>query len=64
MKKEYTIKIIGGGTREDIAEALRLIASAMDGKGDHPSQSDEDINGAQWNDCALQTEVFEKANNH
>jgi hypothetical protein len=54
----YDIKIIGGGTREEMAEALRLIATALDGKGEYPSQSDENIDGAEWNDCHLQTDTF------
>lgn len=55
---EYSIKITGEGTREDIAKALRLIADAVH----HPhSKGDglnvEDLDGAEWEDCTLMTEI-------
>ncbi len=52
------LRITGEGTRQDIAIALRLIASAFDGNGGHNQQVLEDIDGAQWNDCTLQTELL------
>lgn len=55
---EYKIKITGGGTRKEIAKALRLIADGIY----HPtSRGDglniEDIDGAEWEDCTLMTEI-------
>lgn len=57
---EYTIRISGSGTREDIAKALRVVADAIH----HPtSKGDglniEDIDGAEWEDSTLMTEINE-----
>ena len=51
---KYSIKITGEGTREEIAKALLLIAAAIDGD---KQQDLEDIDGAEWNDCLLLTEM-------
>jgi hypothetical protein len=55
MKYEMTIK--GYNTREGLAFALRLIATALDGTGEYPKQDDADIDGASWNDCTVETEL-------
>ena len=52
------IKITGEGTREDIANALIKIANAIN----HPTTraedyNIEDIDGAEWEDCTLLTEI-------
>ncbi|HNU14051.1 MAG TPA: hypothetical protein PKI55_06280 [Chitinophagaceae bacterium] len=57
--QEYNIKITGSGTRQDIAKALRLIADAIyhpHSKGD--GLNIEDIDGAQWEDSTLMTEIY------
>ena len=46
-----TIKITGGGTRKDISKALVLIAARL------ADTSIEDLDGCEWNDCTLMTEV-------
>lgn len=54
---EYKIVITGNGTRESIAKGLRLIATALDGTGEFPMQAIGEINGAEWNDCSLTSEI-------
>lgn len=45
------IKITGGGSRKEISDALTLIAKSI-------LESDlEDIDGAEWEDCTLMTEI-------
>lgn len=56
-EKVYELKIEGGGTREEMAKALRLIATALDGRGKYPQQPDENIEGGEWNDCTLRTHL-------
>jgi hypothetical protein len=51
----YNIKVEGGGTKEDIAQALTLIAAQL--RNDTP---DEDLLGAQFNDCTLEVTRFTK----
>ena len=56
----YNIKITGGGSREDIAKALRQIADAIHhptSMGHGKNMADEMIDGAEWEDCALLTEL-------
>ena len=54
-EENLVIKIEGAGTREKMGRALRLIATALDGKGKYPAQAMEDIDGAEWLDCLLRT---------
>lgn len=52
MKKEmFEIKITGAGSREDIVSALRLIADSV------LKSPVEEIDGANWEDCTLLTEI-------
>jgi hypothetical protein len=53
MEKQYTIRITGGGTREEISSALNLIANEI------LSTPIEDLDGAEWEDCTLMTEISE-----
>ena len=46
-----TIKITGGGTRDDISKALFAIAKEI------LSTPVEDLDGSEWEDCTLMTEV-------
>jgi len=46
-----TIKITGGGSREDISKALELISKSI---LDTPI---EDLDGSEWEDCTLMTEI-------
>lgn len=60
----YQIKISGGGTKEDIAKALRLIADALyheTSMGHGMNLADEMIDGAEWEDCTLLTELNKTA---
>lgn len=45
------VKITGGGTREDIAHGLELIAKAI------RNTPIEDLDGSEWEDCTLMSEV-------
>jgi len=45
------IRITGGGTRKEISDALNLIAKSI---LDTPV---EDLDGAEWEDCTLMTEI-------
>jgi hypothetical protein len=49
----YLIKITGGGTKERIAEALRLIAA-------HILKENEplEIEGGEYNDCTLRVDDY------
>jgi hypothetical protein len=47
----YYIKITGGGSREDISKALDLISKQI------LTAAVEDLDGCDWNDCTLTTEV-------
>ena len=47
----YTIEINGAGTKQDIAETLMLIAQTM------VAEPDKDIDGVEWNDCTLISEL-------
>ena len=51
------MSIIGGGTRYEMATALRLIANALDGNPRGIAQKVEDIDGAGWNDMAFITTI-------
>ena len=54
--KNYSIKITGQGTREDIAKALREIADLVfNPTGEN--LSDDYIDGAEWEDATLMTEI-------
>jgi len=58
--KNYSIKITGNGTREDIAKALREIADAVfhpTSMGHGKNLSDDSIDGAEWEDATLMTEI-------
>lgn len=48
------IKITGGGSREDISHALELISKAI------ISTPIEDLDGCEWEDCTLMTEINEQ----
>lgn len=57
---EYTIKITGQGKPEDIVNALRLVASAIESKSvreNLDSPEIEDLDGAEWEDFTLMTEI-------
>jgi hypothetical protein len=54
-KKDLEIEIKGGGTRDEVATALRLIADALDGTGRNSKQLIVDMDGAGWNDMAVIT---------
>ncbi len=57
---EYTIKITGQGKPEDIVKALRLVASAIESKSvreNLDSPEIEDLDGAEWEDFTLMTEI-------
>ena len=45
------IKITGGGTRKDISKALKLISKSI------LITPIEDIDGSEWEDCTLMTEI-------
>lgn len=49
--KNLTIKITGGGSREDISKALDLISKAI------ISTPIEELDGSEWEDCTLMTEI-------
>ena len=49
--KNLTIKITGGGTREDISKALTLVAKGI------LSTPIEELDGSEWEDCTLMTEI-------
>ena len=49
--KNLTIKITGGGSREDISKALDLISKAI------KETPIEDLDGSEWEDCTLMTEI-------
>jgi hypothetical protein len=51
---DYYIKITGGGSREDISKALTLISKAI------LTEAVENIDGSDWNDCTLTTELHEQ----
>lgn len=58
--ENYNIKITGGGSRQDIAKALRVIADALHHEtsmGHGMNLSDDMIDGAEWEDCTLMTEI-------
>ncbi|MCJ7695353.1 MAG: hypothetical protein MUO40_07975 [Anaerolineaceae bacterium] len=50
-EQNLTIKITGGGTRNDIAKALFAIAREI------LSAPVEELDGCEWEDCTLMTEV-------
>lgn len=57
---EYSIKITGSGTASEIVRALELIATAISDKAvrtrlDSPEV--EDLDGAEWEDSTLMTEI-------
>lgn len=57
---EYVIKITGSGTREDIANALRVVADAIyheTSQGHGKNLSDESIDESNWEDNILFTEL-------
>lgn len=49
--EELNIKITGGGSRKEIADALLLISKAI------LTTPVEDLDGCEWEDCTLVTEV-------
>jgi len=49
--KNLNIKITGGGSRDDIAKALVTIAREI------IETPIEDLDGCEWEDCTLMTEV-------
>jgi len=49
--ENLTIKITGGGSREDISKALVLISKSM------IHTPIEDLDGCEWEDCTLMTEI-------
>ena len=49
--KNLTVKITGGGTREDVSKALDLISKAI------LETPIEDLDGSEWEDCTLMTEI-------
>jgi len=51
--ENFNIKITGGGTREDISKALAQISEQI------KSWPVEDLDGCEWEDCTLMTEVNE-----
>lgn len=53
MEKDLIIKITGSGSREDIAKALESIANGI------RTTPIEDLDGCEWEDCTLMTEVNE-----
>ena len=53
--KNLTIKITGGGSREDISKALDLISKAI------ISTPIEELDGSEWEDCTLMTEINAEA---
>lgn len=60
MKSNYQIKITGEGTANEIVNALRLVANAIESNGIRKtldSPEIEDLDGAQWEDCTLLTEI-------
>lgn len=52
-EKNFTIKITGGGTLKDISKALLVVSEQI------LIQPLEDIDGAEWEDCTLMTEINE-----
>ena len=53
----YTIRITGEGNVHEISNALRKIADAIQSGGDADSPNVEDLDGAEWEDCTLLTEI-------
>ena len=49
--ENLTIKITGGGTREDISKALSHISKSI------LETPIEDIDGSEWEDCTLMSEI-------
>ena len=49
--KNLTIKITGGGSREDVSKALDLISKAI------KETSVEDLDGSEWEGHTLMTEI-------
>ena len=49
--ENLTIKITGGGSREDVSKALDLISKAI------KETPLEDLDGSEWEDCTLMTEI-------
>ena len=45
------VKISGGGTRKDVSKSLKLIAKSI------LKTPIEDLDGCEWEDCTLMTEV-------
>ena len=58
--KTYTIKITGEGTASEISSALQLIVNAIEDKRirvELDSPKIEDLDGCEWEDCTLMTEI-------
>lgn len=56
----YNIKITGEGTSKEIVNALRLVATAIENKAvrdNLDSPEIEDLDGAEWEDSTLMTEI-------
>ncbi len=57
---EYSIKITGEGTAQDVVSALRKVANAIESKDirdNLDSPEVEDLDGAEWEDNTLMTEI-------
>lgn len=55
--KFYQLYIKGEETRENLAKALRLIATALDGQGEFEQKSIEQIDGSSWVFGSVNTEI-------
>lgn len=58
----YKIKITGEGTPQEIVKALRLIANAIEDRAtrtDLDAPEIEHLDGAEWEDSTLMTEIKE-----
>ncbi len=56
----YKIKITGEGTAKEIASALKKVAKAIEDKPTRESLDSpeiEHLDGAEWEDCTLMTEI-------
>jgi hypothetical protein len=52
--ENFKIKITGGGSRQDISDALALISKQI------LTWPVEELDGCEWEDCTLMTEVSEE----
>lgn len=66
MKQTYSIKIIGEGNADEIINALEGIINAFKYKSvrqEMDSPEIENLDGAEWNDFTLRTEIEKHENN-